>query len=107
MGLPSVEILPPDPNDREPDGRFRPGHAQGGPGRPAGQGIGFTKTMRDALMQSFQEIGGKDYLIMLAFWKPDVYAGLMGRMMPIKVVGEDDGIPVIARVEHVFIDDAE
>lgn len=63
--------------------------------------------MRDALQQSFAEVGGVDYLVMLAYWKPDVYATLIGRALPLKVVGEDDGIPVIGRVEHVFIDDAK
>lgn len=96
-----VEILP--PTDREADGRWKPGHGPTSPGRPAGKGIGFTKTMRDALLESFEMVGGVDYLVMLAYWKPDVYAGLIGRAMPLKVVGEDEGIPVINRVERVVI----
>lgn len=95
MTTTAVEIIPPD---READGRFRPGHGPTSPGRPPGQGIGFTKTMRDALLQSFHEVGATDYLVMLAYWKPEVYAGLIGRAMPLKVVGEDEGIPVINRV---------
>lgn len=84
-----VEYLPPE---QGPDGRFGVGNS-GGPGRPPGP-IGFTKMMRDAIAESFKQVGGVDYLVMLAYWKPDLYTQLIGRAMPIKVAGDEDGTPI-------------
>ena len=42
-------------------------------------------TVIDGLKESYEELGGKDYLVQLGKRHPKIYAGLLGKLIPTKV----------------------
>jgi len=66
---------------RSPSGQFLPGNP-GGPGRRKGSANVLTMGMKEALMESFWEVGGVGWLVKLAETEPRVYASLLLRLLP-------------------------
>lgn len=108
------EILPPVPaaaadgegeGARDKNGRFRPGGPSGNPnGRPAGSPNITTREIKEAIANAFNTVGGEDYLVMLAFTRPDLFCALVGRIVP-PAKAEDDGIPnPIGLVRRIVVD---
>lgn len=56
-----------------------------GSGRPAGQPNRITREIRDAISKAFDEVGGADYLVKIAETKPEVFCGLVGKIIPREV----------------------
>lgn len=73
-----------------PFGKDNPGNVAG---RPKGTPNKVTRTIQEALMQSFDELDGVEYLKNLAKSSPQAYAGLLGKMLP-------KDINMTATVEH-------
>jgi len=75
------------------------GGKRDGAGRPPGAGNEAIKPLREAIMEAAKNVGrdgkGKDglvgYLVMLAKDEPKAFAGLLGRVIPMQVTGEDGG----------------
>ncbi len=61
-------------------GRRRPPAA--GSGRKRGSLNRTTKTLKEALLASFDTLGGEAWLVSLAESDPKAYAGLLGRLIP-------------------------
>ena len=53
-----------------------------GKGRPKGAVNKLTKTIREAVEQSFAKVGGADYLAQMAVDQPVAYMTLLGKVLP-------------------------
>ena len=72
----------------KPKGGKRPGA-----GRPPGSENKITKTLKDAILASFEAVGGEEYLERMAEEEPKAYMGLLGRVLPAEIK---------ATMEHSF-----
>ena len=57
-------------------------------GRKKGTPNKVTTTVKEALMESFQGLGGKTYLDTLSKTEPRAYATLLGKLIPTEVKAE-------------------
>ena len=73
-----------------------------GPGRPKGSTNKYTKTVKDALLQSFENQGGVEFWDKLAKKDPRLYAQCLVRLIPAEVNAE-----MTANVQHGVVDLAE
>ena len=67
-------------------GRRKPPRA--GMGRPKGSPNKTTKTLKEALLASFETLGGEEWLVSLAESDPKAYASLLGRLVPSEISAE-------------------
>ena len=67
-------------------GRRKPPRA--GMGRPKGSPNKTTRTLKEALLASFETLGGEEWLVQLAGSDPKAYAGLLGRLVPSEISAE-------------------
>lgn len=73
------------------------------PGRPKGVPNKTTAMLKEAILLAAAEVGDEDhdgqglngYLKNLARIEPKSYAGLLGRVIPLQVTGEDGGALVV------------
>ena len=75
-----------------------------GKGRKKGVPNKTTRTLREALLASFETLGGEAWLVSLAESDPKAYAGLLGRLIPSEVSGHVQTIgtnPIV----HLHISD--
>jgi hypothetical protein len=79
---------------RDGCGRFEKGRAVG---RPKGSLNKTTAALREALKQSFEEVGGVDYLVKLARTDPKTYCRLLAKLIPdaLKLEGRGDDMPLV------------
>lgn len=54
-------------------------------GRQAGTPNKLTKTLKEAILASFDAVGGEEYLIGVAETDPKAYLALLGRVLPSEV----------------------
>lgn len=96
------EILAPETVGHDRHGRFDGSSA--GPGRKAGVPNKTTRELRAAIMQAFENVGGADYLTVMAACRPDLFMPLLAKVLPIKLTGDDEGAGTlnITRVEYVI-----
>lgn len=81
------------------------------PGRPAGSVNKTTALLKDAILKAAETVGsdgaGKGkltgYLTFLAKSEPKAFAGLLGKVLPMQVTGED-GSPVSFVFKTVYAD---
>lgn len=104
-----AEVLPPERAERDAKGRFQEG-ASGNPnGKPPGALSWNTRAVRDAMMEALDAVsggdGGKNYFMVIAATKPELFLPMLAKCMPIKLAGDDDGDPslVVTRVERLVI----
>jgi hypothetical protein len=58
-------------------------------GRAAGTPNRLTKSVRDAILAAFDELGGVSYLVDVGRQKPDVFCALLGKVLPTQLTGTD------------------
>lgn len=73
-----------------PKTAFKPGNP-GGPGRPKGLQNKFTRDMKEAFFEAFNELGGKDWLVKLGKVDRRAFAALCSRLLPSQITGKDGG----------------
>lgn len=60
-----------------------------GAGRPKGAVAKSTALIRDMVSDALDELGGVDYLKKVAESHPGPFLGLIGKVMPVQITGED------------------
>ena len=59
-----------------------------GKGRKKGVQNKLTVTLKQAILNSFETLGGEAWLVQLAELDPKAYAGLLGRIIPSEINGQ-------------------
>lgn len=67
-------------------------------GRTKGTPNKLTRDIREAVLASFESVGGAEYLATQARDNPTAYLTLLGKVLPMQVTGENGG-PVKLTVE--------
>lgn len=62
-------------------------------GRAKGARNKITRDIKEALLQSFEALGGQYWLESLARRRPAAYATLVGKLLPMQLTGKD-GAPI-------------
>lgn len=66
-----------------PDSARKPPAA--GKGRPKGAVNKLTRTIKEAIEQAFEQVGGSDYLATMAKEQPAAFMTLLGKVLPTQV----------------------
>lgn len=101
--LPSAPVA--DDDTRDKNGRFRSGFAHS-TGRPAGAPNRTTTEMRQMIIDALDQAGGGDgvqYLSWLAYANSTAFAGLVGKVLPIKVDVDTKNIEMVY-IKHDYAD---
>ncbi|WP_189423556.1 hypothetical protein [Devosia pacifica] len=93
----------------------RVGKGKAGPGRPKGLPNKTTSKLKDAILLAAEKSGGdtkgKDglvgYLKRVADEDVKAFSGLLGKVLPMQVTGEDGGPIRVAKVELVALEDGD
>lgn len=83
------------------NGAFKKGEKRPNQGRPKGVLNKNNQLIRDMITQALDEAGGVEYLKEAATSHPAAFLGLIGKVMPIQVVGANDGPIQVTRIEMV------
>lgn len=83
-------------------GAFKKGEKRPKQGRPKGTPNKNTALIRDMIAQALDNAGGVDYLTQVAATHPGPFLALIGKVMPVQVVGEGGG-PVQHSLSVSFI----
>src|SRR5262249_53764159 len=62
-----------------------------GPGRPKGAKGKIPLALKEAILASLDELGGKEYLKKLAIENSSAYAGLIGKVLPTTLTSDSGG----------------
>ncbi len=60
-----------------------------GPGRPKGSQNKLTKTVKQAVLDAFEELGGADWLVSVGRKDPKTFSQLLAKCIPAEVTGKD------------------
>ena len=60
-----------------------------GSGRKKGVPNKITRDLREAILEAFSALGGVEYLKRVAITDPKSFCALLGKLVPVKVEGED------------------
>jgi hypothetical protein len=87
---------------------MKPNHGHGrlraGAGRPKGAQGKIPLALKEAILASLDELGGKEYLKTLAIENSSAYAGLIGKVLPTTLeASESSGGPAVIRFERVIV----
>lgn len=85
-----------------------------GPGRPKGSPNKTTALLKEAIIKAAEGVGsdgtGKGeltgYCEFLARTEPKAFAGLLGKVLPMQVTGEDGGAIQVQIIKRVYDDDS-
>ena len=98
------EILTQADVERERDGKFKAGHAgHPGAGRPPGAQALISKEIRGMVLEALQGVGGVNYLMAVAITKPEVFCGLVGKVLPPEEKAPPDPDAVISEVRRTVV----
>jgi hypothetical protein len=67
----------------------------GGPGRPKGSENKVSKTLKEAILEAFGELGGPAWLIRTAKDQPAAFMTLIGKVLPMTIEGKTDSTVTI------------
>ena len=85
---------------REPDGRYKNGGARPGAGRPKGSPNKLSHSLKEMILASLDDVGGRKYLARLAIENSSAYSSLIGKVLPTTLAAsESDGGGLGIKVE--------
>ena len=67
-------------------------------GRKKGTPNKVTGTLREMISQALANAGGVDYLTSIAHQDPKAFCALLGRTLPMKLQGDDEGGPITLEI---------
>src|SRR4030095_9255821 len=71
-------------------------------GRQRGTPNKITKTLREAVLGAFDDVGGQQYLVRMSQEQPAAFMTLLGKMLPMTLTGEPSA-PILNRIELVAV----
>jgi len=71
-----------------------------GPGRPKGLQNSLTVSVKDAIQNAFQELGGMSYLVHVGRNDPRTFCALLSKLLPTKLANAD-GSPLLAALTEL------
>lgn len=77
-----------------------------GPGRPKGVPNKTTTEVKQMILEALAGAGGVEYLIRQADEKPAAFLALVGKVMPLQVVGDPDAPLAIQIIQRTVVDPA-
>jgi hypothetical protein len=81
-----------DEINREIDGRYKNGGARPGAGRPKGSPNKLSQSLKEMILASLDDVGGRAYLARLAIENSSAYTSLLGKVLPTTLAAsETDG----------------
>ena len=78
-----------NPPSREPDGRYKNGGARPGAGRPKGSPNKLSQSLKEMILASLDDVGGRKYLARLAIENSSAYCSLIGKVLPTTLSASD------------------
>lgn len=77
--------------------KLGPNRGNAGKGRPKGSANKLNRTIKAAIEQAFDKVGGADYLATMAIQQPAAFMTLLGKVLPTQVDANIQaiGMPVI------------
>ena len=95
-----------NPPSREPDGRYKNGGARPGAGRPKGSPNKISQSLKEMILASLDDVGGRKYLARLAVENSSAYSSLIGKVLPTTLSTDESnggiGVQLTFRREIVF-----
>ena len=86
--------------EREPDGRYKNGGARPRAGRPKGSPNKLSQSLKEMILASLDDVGGRKYLARLAIENSSAYSSLIGKVLPTTLAAsESDGGGLGIKVE--------
>ena len=73
---------------------------EAGPGRPKGIPNKITLSVREAIENAFQELGGMSYLVHVGRTDPRTFCALLSKLLPTKLANAD-GSPLLAALTEL------
>lgn len=73
---------------------------EAGPGRPKGIPNKITLSVREAIENAFQELGGASYLVHVGRNDPRTFCALLSKLLPTKLANAD-GSPLLAALTEL------
>lgn len=71
-------------------GSFQPGHKRSR-GRPKGSLNKTTQSIKEAILNAFEQAGGVEYLAQVARDNPSVFCQLLSKVLPTQLTGAEGG----------------
>ncbi len=71
-------------------------------GREKGTPNRVTASLKDAVLNAFEEVGGEKYLVKVAEDDPRTFCVLLGKILP-KDISYQDSDPIITEVRRVIV----
>lgn len=62
-----------------------PNRGNAGKGRPKGSSNKLTKSVREAILVAFEQVGGAEYLATMAVQQPQAFMTLLGKVLPTQI----------------------
>ena len=95
-------------NTKKSNELMTPKHGHGGlragAGRPKGAKGKIPLALKEAILASFDELGGVQYLKTLAIENSSAYAGLLGKVLPSTIeASESSGGPAVVTFQRVIV----
>lgn len=78
------------PTGKRGGARPNSGGARPGAGRPAGVPNKIHADVKAGILEAFERAGGPEYLHKIAMDDPRTFCGLLGKVLPMQVVGDPD-----------------
>jgi hypothetical protein len=91
-GLTNTLIKKSDGNQkflREPDGRYKNGGVRPGAGRPKGSPNKLSQSLKEMILASLDDVGGRKYLARLAIENSSAYSSLIGKVLPTTLAADE------------------
>jgi hypothetical protein len=94
-----------NPPAREPDGRYKNGGARPGAGRPKGSPNKLSQSLKEMILASLDDVGGRKYLARLAIENSSAYSSLIGKVLPTTLAASesDGGVGVNLTFQRVIV----